>query len=45
MIVATIAHDRAVGLFPRTRAVAGQIPLLVLMVLFTVSGLLLLFSA
>lgn len=40
-----IAHDRAVGLFPRTRAVAGQIPLLVLMVLFTVSGLLLLFAA
>ena len=40
-----LAHDRAVGLFPRSRAVAGQIPLLVLMVMFTVSGLLLLFAA
>ncbi len=39
-----LAHDRAVDLFPRNRAVAGQIPLLVLMVIFTVSGLLLLFA-
>ena len=40
-----LAHDRAVALFPRTKAVIGQIPLLCLMVLFTVTGLLLLFAA
>ncbi len=40
-----LAHDRAVGLFPRSRAVVGQIPLLCLMVLFTVGGLMLLFAA
>jgi hypothetical protein len=40
-----LAHDRAVALFPRTKAVVGQIPLLCLMVLFTVGGLLLLFAA
>jgi hypothetical protein len=40
-----LAHDRAVALFPRSKAVVGQIPLLCLMVLFTVSGLLLLFAA
>jgi hypothetical protein len=39
------AHDRAVALFPRHRALAGQIPLLVVMVGYTVGGLLLLFSA
>ncbi|RJK95420.1 hypothetical protein [Vallicoccus soli] len=38
-----LAHDRAVRLFPR-RAVAGQLPLLVLMVAYTVGGLLLLFA-
>ncbi|MCI0686158.1 MAG: hypothetical protein L0Y54_02810 [Sporichthyaceae bacterium] len=38
------AHDRAVRLFPRRQAVAGQLPLLVLMVCYTVGGLLLLFS-
>jgi hypothetical protein len=38
-----VAHDRAVTLFPRARAVAGQIPLLVLMVTLTCLGLFLLF--
>ena len=40
-----LAHDRAVRLFPRGRAVAGQLPLLVLMVGYTVGGLLLLFAS
>ncbi|MFI7053951.1 hypothetical protein ACIBLB_17980 [Streptosporangium canum] len=39
------AHDRSVRLFPPERAVAGQIPLLVLMVCYTVGGLTLLFAA
>lgn len=39
------AHDRAIALFPRRRALAGQLPLLVVMVAYTVGGLLLLFSA
>jgi hypothetical protein len=38
-----VAHDRAVKLFPRSRAVLGQIPLLVLMVALTCGGLFLLF--
>jgi hypothetical protein len=40
-----LAHDRAVALLPRRRAVLGQIPLLVLMVAYTVTGLVLLFAA
>ncbi|XVQ89298.1 hypothetical protein ACQP2K_18330 [Microbispora siamensis] len=40
-----LAHDRALALFPRRTAVLGQIPLLVLMVVYTVMGLLLLFAA
>ncbi|MDF2146391.1 hypothetical protein [Knoellia sp. p5-6-4] len=40
-----VAHERAVALFPRRVAVTGQVPLLVLMVLYTVGGLTLLFSA
>jgi hypothetical protein len=39
------AHDRAVALFPRHRALAGQVPLLVVMVAYTAGGLLLLFAA
>lgn len=39
-----LAHERAVTLFPRRAAVIGQIPLLVLMVFYTVGGLTLLFS-
>jgi hypothetical protein len=38
-----VAHDRAVKLFPHSRAVVGQIPLLVLMVTLTCGGLFLLF--
>jgi hypothetical protein len=40
-----LAHDRAVRLFPHRRAVLGQLPLLLLMVVYTVGGLTLLFSA
>ena len=40
-----LAHDRAVGLLPRRRALVGQVPLLVLMVCYTVGGLSLLFAA
>jgi hypothetical protein len=39
------AHDRAVDLLPRNRALTGQLPLLMLMVFYTVSGLLLMFAA
>ncbi|MFG1906128.1 hypothetical protein [Kribbella sp. NPDC048928] len=39
------AHDRAVALFPRAKALAGQLPLLVVMVGYTCAGLLLLFSS
>ncbi|WP_046470293.1 hypothetical protein [Allosalinactinospora lopnorensis] len=38
------AHDRALRLFPRRRAVLTQIPLLVLMVAYTIGGLTLLFA-
>jgi hypothetical protein len=40
-----LAHDRAVALLPRRHAIIGQIPLLVLMIGYTVMGLLLLFAA
>ncbi|MER7893249.1 hypothetical protein ABTX15_25845 [Micromonospora sp. NPDC094482] len=39
-----LAHDRALHLFPRLRAVTGQLPLLALMVAYTVAGLLLLYA-
>lgn len=39
------AHDRAARIFSRRQAVAGQVPLLVLMVGYTVGGLTLLFAA
>jgi hypothetical protein len=39
------AHDRAVRLFPRRSAVVAQLPLLGVMVGYTVGGLLLLFAA
>ncbi|MEV6983991.1 hypothetical protein AB0M95_22415 [Sphaerisporangium sp. NPDC051017] len=45
VIGTVLAHDRALALFPRRTAVMGQIPLLVLMVTYTVGGLLLLFAA
>ncbi len=38
------AHDRAVRLLPRIRALVGQLPILVLMVAYTLTGLWLLFS-
>jgi hypothetical protein len=40
-----LAHDRAVALLPRRHVVLGQVPLLVLMVGYTVTGLVLLFAA
>jgi hypothetical protein len=45
VIGVVLAHDRAVRLLPRNRAVAGQVPLLLLMVAYTVGGLSLLFGA
>jgi hypothetical protein len=39
------AHDRAVRLLPRRHQLTGQLPLLLLMVFFTVTGLSLLFGA
>jgi hypothetical protein len=39
------AHDRAVQLFPPRAATIGQLPLLVLMIVYTVGGLSLLFAA
>ncbi|MEU8464411.1 hypothetical protein [Streptomyces sp. NPDC029003] len=38
------AHDRSVRLFPPARAVAGQLPLLALMVTYTIGGLTLLLN-
>jgi hypothetical protein len=40
-----LAHDRAIALLPRRHALMGQIPLLVLMVAYTMTGLVLLFAA
>jgi hypothetical protein len=45
VIGVVLAHDRAVRLFPRTAAVIGQLPLLILMVTLTCTGLILLFAA
>jgi hypothetical protein len=39
------AHDRAIKLLPRRHQLTGQLPLLVVMVFYTVSGLYLLFGA
>lgn len=39
------AHDRAVALFPSNQALSGQLPLLLLMVGYTVGRLFLLFAA
>jgi hypothetical protein len=39
------AHDRAVRVFPRRAALVAQLPLLAVMVAYTVGGLLLLFAA
>lgn len=40
-----VAHDVALRLFPRRVAVLGQVPVLVVMVGYTIGGLVLLFSA
>ena len=40
-----LAHERAISLFPRRAAVVGQLPLLAVMVAYTVGGLTLLFSS
>ncbi|MDQ6714851.1 MAG: hypothetical protein M3Z83_01910 [Actinomycetota bacterium] len=39
-----VAHERAIRLFPRRQAIPGQVPLMVLMVGYTVGGLSLLFA-
>lgn len=39
------AHDRAISLLPRRHQLTGQLPLLLVMVAFTVGGLYLLFAA
>jgi hypothetical protein len=39
-----LAHDRALTLFPRRAALNGQVPLLLVMVGYTVAALLLLFT-
>lgn len=39
-----VAHERAVALFDRRTAVIGQLPLVIVMVVYTVGGLTLLFS-
>ena len=39
-----LAHDRTIALVPRRHAVVAQVPLLVLMVVYTLGGLTLLFS-
>jgi hypothetical protein len=39
------AHDRAVRLLPKRHALVGQLPMLVLMVCYTLTGLFLLFSS
>ncbi|WP_307845319.1 hypothetical protein [Planomonospora sp. ID67723] len=39
------AHDRSVRIFVPMRAVAGQLPLLIMMICYTVGGLTLLFAA
>lgn len=39
------AHDRSIALLPRRKAVVGQLPMLVLMVAYTLTGLALLFSS
>ena len=39
------AHDRAIKLLPRRHQLTGQLPLLVVMVFYTITGLYLLFGA
>ncbi|MEV8512016.1 hypothetical protein [Dactylosporangium sp. NPDC051484] len=44
LVGTVLAHDRALRMFPRAQAVTGQLPLLGLMVVYTVAGLFLLFA-
>jgi hypothetical protein len=44
LVGTVLAHDRALKLFPRAQAMTGQVPLLGLMVAYTVAGLVLLFT-
>jgi hypothetical protein len=39
------AHDRAIRLLPRRHQLTGQLPLLLVMVFYTVTGLYLMFGA
>ncbi len=45
VLAVVLAHDRAVRLLPRRHAVVGQLPMLAVMVAYTVGGLSLLFAA
>jgi hypothetical protein len=45
VLAVVAAHDRSVALLPRRRAIIGQLPMLVLMVAYTLTGLALLFSS
>ena len=45
VVAAVAAHDRALTLLPKRDQVTGQLPLLVVMVVFTAGGLFLLFNA
>ena len=42
--IPSAAHDRAVRLFPPKDAIIGQLPMMVLMIGYTIGGLSLLFS-
>jgi hypothetical protein len=44
LIGTVLAHDRAIRLFPADRVLRAQLPLLALMIYYTVVGLLLLFA-
>ncbi|TYL45171.1 hypothetical protein FXB39_19470 [Nocardioides sp. BGMRC 2183] len=45
VVAAVAAHDRALEVLPRRHQITGQLPLLVVMVVFTAGGLFLLFNA
>jgi hypothetical protein len=45
VVAVVAAHDRAIALLPRRSQLTGQLPLLAVMVVFTVGGLSLLFAA
>ena len=44
LVGTVLAHDRALRLFPAARTLTAQVPLLGMMVAYTVTGLLLLFT-